>query len=412
MDEAPTIVLENARIFDGVGPELADGHVLVADGLIEEVSAQPVKAAGAQRIDLKGRTLMPGLIDAHWHVMSSALDFAKVDGQPVSLRSQHARIYLEDALNRGFTSIRDAGGCDAGMALAVEYGLIKGPRIFFPGPALSQTGGHADMRPRFSPLLDCPCGGYSGSLGKVADGPHALRAAIREEMRKGATHVKIMASGGVASPTDPLENMQYSDEEVRAAVDEASLHGTYVMAHSHPDKAIRRCAELGIRSIEHGTLIGKETAAIVAARGAYVVPTLVIVFCLDEFGPGFGFPKVSLDKLAKIKGPAVDSLAVMQAAGVKIGFGTDLLGDLHEHQSREFRIRREVLSPVEILRSATSVNAEMMMRKDQLGVVKAGAVADLIVVDGDPLKDIGLLEGQGERLSVIMKDGRLHRNRL
>ena len=405
------IVLTGGKLFDGVGPELREGvEILVEGGRIKEVSDRPITAAGAQVIKLGGRTLMPGLIDCHWHINAADVNLSRLDGMPETLRAQHSRIYLEQGLDRGFTSVRDTGGCDFGIARAVEEGLIKGPRVFFGGRAMSQTGGHGDLR--LLQNYDIRTGAYQGALGQVADGPHALRAAIREEFRKGAHHIKIMGSGGVASPTDPLEHNQYSEDEIRAAVDECAMHGSYTAAHCHPDIAVERCTGLGVRSIEHATLITPETAARVAARGSYVVPTMVIIFTLHELGAQMGLPQVSQDKLAKIKDSALRSLEIMKRAGVKMCFGTDLLGGLHPQQSREFLLRREVLPAIDILRSATSVAAELLMREGELGVVKSGAVADLIVVDGDPLKDMALFQDQGRHIPLIMKEGRLHKNAL
>jgi imidazolonepropionase-like amidohydrolase len=402
----PTSLFSRCRVFDGRTPELLETlDVLVEGGRIKEVSDQPIRTGTARILPVNGRTLMPGLIDAHWHAVAADVNLTRLDSMPESLRSAHARIYLEEALNRGFTTIRDAGGADFGLALAVEQGLIRGPRIFFGGRALSQTGGHGDMRPLQH--LDACCQG--GAIGQLADGPTEVRKAIREELRKGAHHIKVMVSGGVASPADPIWMLQYSEEEIRAAVDETARRRTYVMAHAHASEAIRRCVEYGVRSVEHGTLIDRETAAVVAAHGAFVVPTLVVIMTLWEHGAALGFPSVSMGKLAEVKDAAVGSLEILKAAGVKVGFGTDLLGSLHGYQSREFLLRSEALSPCDILRSATSVNAELLNQSGELGVVAAGAIADLIVVDGNPLGDLGLLQEEGRYLSAIMKGGELHK---
>jgi imidazolonepropionase-like amidohydrolase len=402
-----SVLFSRCRVFDGRRADLIETlDVLVEDGRIKELSDRPIRATADRTIPVNGRTLMPGLIDAHWHVVAADVNLTRLDSMPESLRIAHARIYLEDALDRGFTTIRDAGGADFGLALAVEQGLIRGPRIFYSGRALSQTGGHGDMRPPLQHLDPC-C--QIGAVGQLADGPDAVRRAIREELRKGAHQIKIMVSGGVASPADPIWMLQYSEEEIRAAVDETARRRTYVMAHAHTAEATRRCVELGVRSVEHGTLIDAETAAVVAARGAFVVPTLVVIMTLWEHGAALGFPAVSLAKLAEVKDHAVGALAILRAAGVKIGFGTDLLGELHRYQSREFRLRAEVLSPAEVLASATSVNGELLGRAGELGVVAPGAVADLLVVDGNPLADLGLLEEEGRHLPVIMKGGALHK---
>ena len=221
-----------------------------------------------------------------------------------------------------------------------------------------------------------------------------------------------MASGGVASPRDPVWNLQYSEEEIRAVVWEATSWRTYVMAHAYTAAAIERCVTFGVRSIEHANLIDAKTAAHCAEAGAYVVPTLATYQALDRFGREQGFPEVSLAKLEEIRKAGLGSLEILKAAGVKIGLGTDLLGAMHEHQSSEFTIRAEVQSPLEILTSATAINAELLNRSEDLGRVATGALADLIVVDGNPLEDIALLAGQGERIPLIMKDGEIFKNTL
>ena len=229
--------------------------------------------------------------------------------------------------------------------------------------------------------------------------------AARDELRKGATQIKIMASGGVASPYDPVWNLQYSEDEVRAIVEEARAWRTYVMAHAYTPEAIRRSVDFGVRSIEHGNLIDEATAAQVAGADAFVVPTLVTFDALHRFGRDLGFPEASLAKLGDVREAGLRSLEILQRARVRIGFGTDLLGAMHRHQAHEFAIRAEAMAPFDIVRSATTINAELLNRVGELGVVAPGACADLIVLDGDPLADISLLDGQGEHLTHIMKDG-------
>jgi imidazolonepropionase-like amidohydrolase len=402
------ILFQNCRLFDGLGDELRDGHhVLVEGERIKEVSDKPIKASGATVFDLKGRTLMPGLIDAHFHAMAADPDFVKMDALPRSFLHQHARNLLEAALRRGFTTVRDAGGADYGLAMAIKAGLIAGPRLFYSGRALTQTGGHADFRGLEAGSGVCLCGQGSNVFGTIADGVPAVRQAAREELRKGATQIKIMASGGVSSPTDPVWNLQYSEEEIRAIVWEAESWRTYVMAHAYTPEAIARCVAFGVRSIEHANLIDAATAATCAAAGAYVVPTLVTYQALERFGPELGLPAISLEKLKVVRAAGLQSLEILKAAGVSVGFGTDLLGAMQAQQSREFTIRAEVLPAAEVLRSATSVNAALLNAEGDLGVVAPGAFADLLVVDGDPLADLALLQDQGAHLPVIMKGGSL-----
>ena len=408
-----TIVFEGCRVFDGVSAEPRENATVVVDGgRIREVADGAVRApADAQRVACGGRTLMPGLIDAHFHALLVEIDVPAIEDIPASLLYQQARHSLEGALRRGFTTVRDAGGADLGLAMAVERGLIAGPRIFFAGKALSQTGGHGDMRKQTS-FEPCGCAAYHGPVSEVADGVDAVRKAVREHLRKGAHQIKMMVSGGVLSPTDPLWMDQYSDEEIRVGVEEAATRRTYVMAHAHTANAVRRCAALGVRSIEHGTQIDEEAAKAAAAAGAFVVPTLVTLFAMLESGADIGLPKVYADKLQGLGDEGLRSLEVCRAAGVPMGFGTDLLGQLQDRQSQEFLIRSQVLAPVDVLRSATSVNAELIQRAGELGTIAPGAVADILVVDGDPLADLGLLQEQGRHIPVIMKEGRFCKNSL
>jgi len=408
------IHFRNATVFDCTRPEPRPRcDVVVEHSTIREVSDGPVKVADAETIDLNGRTLMPGLIDAHVHAIAVAVNLGVLPDIPQSLVALEARELLEAMLRRGFTTVRDAGGADRGLAEAVERGLIAGPRMFVSGRALSQTGGHGDLRaPTATGLDSCACCQAGAGIARIADGVSEVRRAARDELRKGASQIKIMASGGVASPTDPIWNLQYSEEEVRAIVEEAAHWRTYVMAHAYTPAAIRRSIDFGVRSIEHANLIDAETASHAAANGAFVVPTLVTYDALEKQGKALGFPAVSLAKLQDVRVAGLQSLERLKAAGVKIGFGTDLLGAMHEHQSRELLIRAEAMTPFETIRSATLVNAELLQMEGKLGVVAPGAIADLLVVDGNPLEDLGLLQNQGVHLAAIMKGGRFFKRTL
>jgi imidazolonepropionase-like amidohydrolase len=402
----PAIIFTNCAVLDGTRNERReDHHVLIEGDRIREVSDQPLAGVAATTIDLKGRTLMPGLIDAHVHILAVDAALARLSDRPVTLLTLQAAKVLEGMLQRGFTTVRDAAGADGGLAEAVEEGLVRGPRIFPSGMALSQTGGHGDTRPRTQSVVTCACCEGGINLSRIADGVAECRRAARDELRKGATQIKILASGGVASPYDPIWNLQYSEAEVRAIVEEARAWRTYVMAHAYSPEAIRRSVNFGVRSIEHGNLIDRATAEHVANADAFVVPTLVTYDALHRHGRELGFPEVSMAKLGEVREAGLQSLQILQKAGVKIGFGTDLLGPMHRYQSREFVIRAGAMSPFDIIRSATAVNADLLNRAGELGVVAPGARADLIVVDGNPLADISLLDGQGERLTHIMKDG-------
>lgn len=408
------VLIENCLLFNGISDSLQEGVSLLIEGeRIKEISEGRISAEEAHVVDAKGRFVMPGLIDAHFHALAADPDIGRLDKMPRYLLAQHARKNLEGSLMRGFTSVRDAGGADYGLALAVKSRLIEGSRIFYSGKALSQTGGHADFRTvgEEGPPL-CFCGQSSNVFGVVADGVTEVRKAARDQLRTGATQVKIMASGGVASPTDPIWNLQYSEEEIRAVVWEAASWRTYVMAHAYTPEAIYRCVEYGVKTVEHVNLIDEETARFCTERGAWAVPTLVTYEALENDGPELGLPQVSLDKLRHVREVGLRSLEILKAAGTQIGFGTDLLGEMHRYQSREFLIRSEVLSPLELLRSATSENARMMNVEGEFGVIAEGAIADIIIIDGNPLEDLGVLQGQGEMIPLIMKDGEIYKNAL
>ena len=381
----------------------------MADGLIQEISREPIAAPRARVIDAAGRTLMPGLIDAHLHAYCSDVSMQKIESVGEPYRTAHAIRMLGHALDCGFTTVRDIGGGDYSLAKAIADGLVRAPRFFYAGKILSMTGGHGDFRPLEQKSHHhelCSCGIVNWGC-RVADGVDACVQAARDELRQGAHCIKIMGSGGVASPTDPIWMNQYREDEIRAIVNECVERRTYVAAHCHPASAIRRCVEFGVRSIEHGTLIDDDTARFVAERGAYIVPTMVVIFTLVELGKELGFPAVSQEKAEYAYKQALSGMDKMRSAGVKIGFGTDLLGSTYIHECREFTIRRDVFTPLELLRQATSINAEMMMQQGKLGCIAPGAHADLLVVDGDPLQDISLLAADGKKLRVIVRGGEL-----
>lgn len=405
-------ILRHANVFDGHNEELLENtDVVVEDGRIREVSQNAGDYQDARIIDCKGRVLMPGLIDCHFHAYSPSMDIAANDRMPPSLMAAHACRILEGTLQRGYTTVRDAAGGDIGLWLAIEQGLVKGPRFFFPGKAISQTGGHGDMRAGDQQDL-CGCQSYDGSISVVSDGADAVRAAVREELRKGAKQIKLFVSGGVLSPSDPMRMPQFTEEEIRAAVYEASTRDTYVMAHSHTDESSRRCAEYGVRSIEHGTLIHRDdTARFLAERGTFVVPTLSVIDVLQRNVDALGLSPEIVAKVKSVEDEAMRAIEVCSRAGVKLGLGSDLLDHaFHPYQGGEMELRGQVSKAIDVLRSATSINADIIQMADELGCIRPGAFADILVLDGDPFKDLSLFRRPEESMPLIMKNGDLVRN--
>ncbi|MFZ9406742.1 MAG: amidohydrolase family protein [Burkholderiaceae bacterium] len=402
----------NGLLFDSVAGQMRpQATVVTEDARIADVLFDQTRIDDARIIDLNGKAILPGLIDAHVHVTSTMPDFLKLSMTPASLIAAQTKDILEGMLGRGYTTVRDAAGADHGLVEAVERGHFLGPRLFIAGQAISQTGGHGDTRPLGVKTMMCSCAGL-GLLGSIADGVGEVRRAAREQIRNGAHQIKVMAGGGVSSPTDPIDGTQYSLEELRAICEEAEAANTYVMAHAYSPRSIIRAVQSGVRSIEHGNLIDESAAREMARHDAFFVATLVTYDSLFREGASLGWPQAMLDKLDRVKDRGLESLRIAQAEGVQIGFGTDLLGPMHDDQSNEFLIRSKVMSPIEVLQSATSVNARILRREGQLGVLARGAMADLIVVDGDPSRDLTLLTGNGARIAAVMKEGRFFRNRL
>jgi imidazolonepropionase-like amidohydrolase len=406
-------LFRNFEMLDPEAGELSSGHELLVEGdTIREVSAAPIKLASADVIDCGGRTLMPGLIDSHVHVVLSEVMIRNLESVPLTLMTARAADLMRRMLDRGFTSVRDTGGADWGLKEATDKWLLPGPRLFIAGRAIGPTGGHSDPRRRTDLSMRCQCcNAMSFSMG-IADGTSEVRRAVREEMRQGCDQIKIMMSGGVASPYDPLDSLQFSIGEVEAAVEEARAFGRYVCAHAYTPQAITRAAHAGVRTIEHGNLIDDASAKLMAEKGMFLVANLVTYFEMKKHAAEYG---MSSDMLAKndlvIEG-ALKSLEICKRHGVPVAYGTDLLGQLQVAQSEEFSLRAQVLSPAEIIRSATTIGARIVRMEGKIGCLKPGAFADLLVVDGNPLKNLKLFAEQGQHLSVIMKAGRFHKNRL
>ncbi|HLI41985.1 MAG TPA: amidohydrolase family protein [Streptosporangiaceae bacterium] len=371
------LTIVNALIFDGTTADLAEGSVRIADGVIVETGeVRPGDAV----LDARGGTVIPGLIDAHFHAYAAGLDPLAIEAGSLSYLALAAARRLAAALGRGFTTVREVAGGDAGLARAIGEKLIRSPRYLFTGPALSQTGGHGDPRPADWGLQ--PCGPH---MCEVVDGADALRAAVRERFRQGAHAIKVMASGGVLSPTDPIRVPQYSAEEIRAVTDEAARRGSYVAAHAYSAEAIVHAVGNGVRSVEHGNLLDERSAALMAASGAFLVPTLVTYDAMERRGAALGLPSAAQAKNREVLDAGRQAVGIARAAGVPIGFGTDLIGPLEDEQLHGLRLHAELEGPLAALRSATSVNADLLGRAD-LGRVAAGAAADLVILDGNPLQ--------------------------
>ena len=405
------ILFNNAMVLDPEGGALiGECNVLVEDGVVTRMTTAPVRRKNALIFDLKGKVLMPGLCDAHVHVTAVTPDFAALRHMSPAYVTARAGKILHGMLMRGFTTVRDAGGADHGLARAVDDGYLSGPRILFCGKALSQTGGHGDMRgPGENSLGECFC---CAGLGRICDGITEVRRAVRDEVRKGAAQIKIMASGGVSSPTDRISNTQFSRDEISAIVDEAAAAGLYVMAHAYTADAVNRALECGVRSIEHGNLLDLDSIALFEKTGAFLVPTLSTYHALWEEGVEAGLPAALHGKIAEVMDAGKKALELADKHEVKIVYGTDLLGSMHRRQSDEFTLRAQVQTSRAVIRSATTNAAELFGMTGQIGIVETGARADLLVIDGNPIDDLSLLQNQGRHMLAILKDGVFHKNEL
>ncbi len=404
------LVFKNAQVLDPVQGELTMSSVLVENGYIREVNDGPIHCKDATIFDLHGKVLMPGLCDGHVHVTAATADFGLLRRWSPSYVAVRASQLLENMLMRGFTTVRDAGGADFGLADAITEGYITGPRLLYCGKALSQTGGHGDMRVKGETALDeCWC---CAGLGRICDGIAEVRRACRDEIRKGAHHIKIMASGGIVSPTDRITSSQFSIEELKAAVEEAEAASIYLMAHAYTARSINRALECGIRSIEHGNLMDESSAKLFLEKSAFLVPTLSTYHVSHAEGLQAGLSKETHAKIAEVLAGGMRALELAHRHGVKMVYGTDLLASMQEHQLGEFALRSEIQKPIDIIRAATVNAAELFQMQGEIGVIAVGARADLLVVDGNPLDDLAVLQKPQKYLTAIMKDGRFYKNEI
>jgi imidazolonepropionase-like amidohydrolase len=381
MSESLTIV--NALIYDGIQDEPFHGDIRIESGIICEIGA--IKNSFSERFDARGAVVTPGFIDCHFHAYGIGLDTLKIESLPLSYLALEGSKRLSSALRRGFTTVRDPAGGDIGLALAIKNNVFDSPRYLYTGAALSQTGGHGDARPAESAM----CFTHS-HLCEVIDGVENLRVAVRERIRKGAHAIKIMTSGGVVSPSDPIRIPQYSSEEVRAVCEEATRRGTYVAAHAYSPEAIHHSIDNGVRTIEHGNLLDQSSAKKIAENEAFLVPTLVAYHAMAAQGKELGMSITSISKNEEVLVGGFNSIEIAKKNKVKIGFGSDLMGPLESEQLRGIEIHLEVQTVAELLKSITATNADIIMRND-LGRICPGNIADLLILDGNPWDDVSSL---------------------
>lgn len=397
-----SLFISNARVIDVETGAVSEVNIDIGDGIIRGLDTSSHPAEGQRVIDAAGQFVLPGLIDAHVHTSAVVADLGRVRHLPPSYVALGAANVLSGMRTRGFTTVRDTGGADFGLSQAQQDGLVDGPRVIYGGKALSQTGGHGDRRQRGVSEYDSHphCAGTS----VIVDGVEPLRLAAREELRRGASHLKMHVSGGVSSPTDSVDEVQYSWDEIRAVVEEADHAGAYVTVHAYPSKAIVRAVEAGARCVEHGNLADDVAFDAMLAADAFLVPTIVTYWAMREFGLDQGVPLASWNKIPQVLDAATRTLEAATRRGVKIAFGTDLLGPMHRYQNEEFRIRAEVQTPLQLIQSAT-MNAAQLIRRADLGVVREESIADLILLDSNPLENISVLADPERHLRTVIQGG-------
>ncbi|HEX4213810.1 MAG TPA: amidohydrolase family protein [Candidatus Dormibacteraeota bacterium] len=400
------LTLRSAAVVDPARESVTgDRRVRIRDGVIRAVEPEDGSSLGEGEIDASAGYLLPGLIDCHVHVISASASTTLQADMYASFVAARAARNMGEMLRRGFTTVRDAAGADGGLAEAVERGLILGPRLIYAGKALSQTGGHADIRPAGRETHDPHY--FVPTLGRICDGVDEVRRAARDEIRRGASHIKIMASGGCASPTDRVDSLQFSQEELEAIVEEAAAAGIYCAAHAYTADAVNRSLRAGVRTIEHGNLMDQTSVALFRERSAFLVPTLITYSALVENGAALGLSRFSLEKSRQVYDAGLASLEMADRAGLRIAFGTDLLGDMQVRQSEEFAIRARVQRPADVLRAATTTAAELLRLEGRVGVVAPGAHGDVVLARHNPLDDISHLADPERELVCVVKGGEL-----
>lgn len=390
---ARSLIISGARIWQGPQRGFVDSDLIIDSGTVVE---QPSPGTDYERLDGSGKWVLPGLIDAHFHAYATSMDGLESELGPLSYTAINATRRLSRTLARGFTTVRDVAGGDIGLSRAIDAELFPSPRYFFTGRALSQTGGHGDPRSRHVDVCFT-----HGHMLEIVDGADALRVAVRERIRTGAHAIKIMTSGGVFSLTDPIRIPQYSPEEIRSVTSEAARVGSYVAAHAYSSEAVIHSVENGVRSIEHGNLIDSATAELMATHGAFLVPTLAAYDSMDRRGAEIGLNEISLQKNTEVLSHGKEAIQFALAAGVPVGFGTDLMGDLEDDQLAGIRLQVEAAGAPETIRSMTEVNAELL-RDPRAGRLTPGAHGDALVLSADPLAEPAALWEEDARAEVIL----------
>ena len=378
--------------------------VVIDDGVIVDVpDSYPGHAD--RMINAAGRYVVPGLIDGHVHFRLATMNFRALSTMTeVEFGIVMGRLARE-TVERGFTTVRDLGGDVVGLIRAIANGRTPGPRIVRAGRMLTQTGGHGDVEGGDRDVPTCACAMRNTNFGIVADGPDAVRKAARHNLREGSDFLKVHVSGGVATPSDPLDSVQYTHEEIRAAVVEAAHRHTYVAAHAYSPTSIELAVGAGVHTIEHGNLLDDASAETMAAAGAVLVPTLVTYEAMDEVGEKFGLPRTNRDKNAVVLEAGIASLEIARRHGVAMGFGTDLLGETQERQNRELVIRHQVEPAADVLASMWVTNPGLCHLQGRIGVIAPGAVGDIVVSRVNPLDDLAGFADHREAFTHVIQAG-------
>lgn len=400
-----SLLITNGLYLDVASGIYKQSDIRVRNGTVTEIGPS-LAPESETRLDARGAYILPGLIDCHVHVTAATANLGQLGQWSPNYAALNTAKLMGSMLDRGFTTVRDVAGADYGLHDAQAEGLLRGPRLFFGGKALSQTGGHADPRPRGQSSYDadycCP------HIGRIADGIDAVRHAARDELRKGAHHIKIMAGGGVASPTDRIDSTQYSLSEIAAVVEEAEAANRYVTAHAYTARSINRALRAGVRGIEHGNLLDEESLELFLKYDAFLTMNLVTYWALEREGRQFGLSQENWEKIALVLDGGYNALGKAHEAKINLAYGSDLLGGMQVHQAKEFTIRGKIQPAIDVIRSATTTAAKLLQREGALGIIAEGAMGDFVITREDPLKDLSVLADS--RLQYVIQGGAVVRH--